>query len=64
MINPTLINMMRNMAGNNQFMNNALDMAQKGDYKGVETLARNLCISNGLNPDEEFQKLYNKYNTK
>lgn len=46
-----------NPAMNNQIMKNAFDMAQKGDSKGVEELARNLCREKGINPDEAIMKV-------
>ena len=45
------------MMGNNPIMKNAFDMAQKGDSKGVEELARNLCREKGINPDEAIMKV-------
>ena len=50
------------MMGNNPSMNNpimkhAFEMAQKGDSKGVEELARNLCREKGINPDEAITKV-------
>ena len=42
---------------NNPIMKNAFDMAQKGDSKGVEELARNLCREKGINPDEAIMKV-------
>lgn len=42
---------------NNPIMKNAFEMAQKGDFKGVEELARNLCKEKGINPDEAIEKV-------
>lgn len=47
---------LQQMAGNSQAMSNpilknAMDMANKGDTKGVEQLARNLCKEKGINSD-------------
>lgn len=36
----------------NPMFNNAMKMYQNGDSKGLESLARNLCKSKGINPDE------------
>lgn len=57
----TLINQ---ISGNNQMMQNPMvrntfDMMKKGDNKGLEQMARNLCKEHGLNPDE----LYNQVNS-
>lgn len=49
--------MWNNPAMNNPIMKNAFDMAQKGDSKGVEELARNLCREKGINPDEAIMKV-------
>ena len=50
------------MLGNNPSMNNpimktAFEMAQNGDSKGGEELARNLCREKGINPDEAITKV-------
>lgn len=46
-----------NPAMNNPIMKNAFEMAQKGDSKGVEELARNLCKEKGINADEAITKV-------
>jgi hypothetical protein len=46
-----------NPAMNNPIMKNALDMAQKGDSKGIEGLARNLCREKGIDPDDVIEKV-------
>nr|DAQ23334.1 MAG TPA: hypothetical protein [Bacteriophage sp.] len=71
MINPMqLIQMMRGgnpqqfiqqIMGNNQIMSNpmaknAIGMAQQGNTKGIEQLARNLCKEKGLNADDVFNQ--------
>lgn len=38
-----VMDMMREQAGNNPVMRNAMQMAEKGDSEGIEKLARNLC---------------------
>lgn len=58
--------MIQQMMGNNQIMSNpilknTLDMAQKGDSKGVEELARNLCTEKGINPDEAIGKIKSQF---
>ena len=35
-------------------LNNLIQMAQKGDTKGVENFARNLCKEKGQDFDKEF----------
>lgn len=57
---------LKQMMGNNQVMNNpmvknALDMAQKGDMKGIEQLARNLGKEQGTNVDELMNQIRSKF---
>lgn len=42
---------------NNPILNNALSMAQNGDKKGLESLARNLASQRGLDFDKELAAL-------
>ena len=51
------LKMGNNPSMNNPIMKNAFEMAQKGDSKGVEELARNLCREKGINPDEAITKV-------
>jgi len=44
----------KQMAGNNPIFNNLIDMAEKGDSKGVETFARNMLKERGLDLDKEL----------
>lgn len=46
-----------NPAMNNPIMKNAFEMSKKGDSKGIEELARNLCKEKGINPDEAIEKV-------
>ena len=57
---------LKQMMGNNQVMNNhmaknALDMAQKGDMKGIEQLARNLGKEQGTNVVELMDQIRSKF---
>ena len=50
------------MINNSQIMSNpmaqnAMQMAQKGDSKGIEQMARNLCKEKGLNPDDVMDQI-------
>lgn len=56
-----LMGMLRQQSGNNPVMQNALNMAEKGDSKGIENLARNLCKEQGVNPDEMFNNIKNQF---
>ena len=40
-------------------MQNALDMAEKNDMKGIETLARNLCKEKGVDPNQAYNQAKN-----
>lgn len=58
---------LQQIMGNNQMMNNPMmknvvEMAQKGDMRGVEQMARNLCKEKGLNADEVINQLKSKFN--
>lgn len=49
--------MVKSMVGNNPIFNNLIEMADKGDNKGVETFARNLLKERGLDLDKEMQNM-------
>lgn len=49
-------NILSKLSINNPILNNVISMAQKGDAKGVETFARNICKQRGLDFDTEFNK--------
>lgn len=38
-----IMQMLRQRAGSNKTMDNALNMMERGDYAGVENIAKNLC---------------------
>lgn len=59
-----IMNAMRNQAGQNPVLNNALDMAEKQDTKGLEQLARNLCESNGVNADDMVRQIKSQFGMK
>ena len=53
---------LQSMIGNSQVMRNpmaknAIGMAQSGDTKGIEQMARNLCQEKGINPDEMINQI-------
>ena len=52
-------NILSKLNVNNPILNNVINMAQKGDSKGVETFARNICKQKGLDFDTEFNKFKN-----
>ena len=49
-----IMNMLQQQAGNSPMGQNLLKMAQNGDGKGIEQVARNLCAQRGLDFDKEF----------
>lgn len=59
-----IMNAMRNQAGQNPVLNNALDMVEKQDAKGLEQLARNLCKSNGVNADDMVKQIKSQFGMK
>ena len=53
---------LQKMMGDRQMMSNpiiknALGMAQKGDSKGIEQMARNLCKEKGIDADKAFESI-------
>lgn len=64
MINPQVfLSTMLRQQNNNPVVNNAMNMFQSGNSSGLEQLARNLCKSKGIDPDEALrnaQRLFNK----
>lgn len=59
-----IFNNLKSQTGNNPVLGNALDMAQKGDSKGLEELARNLCKTNGVDADEAMKQLKSQFGIK
>ena len=41
----------------NPMAKNTLEMAQKGDFQGIENIAKNLCKEKGINPDEMMNQV-------
>ena len=48
-------------SNNNPMVKNLVDMAEKGDSKGVETFARNLYSQQGRDFDKEFNEFMNNF---
>lgn len=46
---------------NNPIINNALNMAQKGNVSGLEMIGRNLAAQRGLDFDKEFNNFKNQF---
>lgn len=45
------------MRTNNPMIQNAVELAQKGDSQGLEQLVRNVAQAKGVNVDEMFQQV-------
>ena len=56
-----VMDMMREQAGNNPVVRNAVQMAEKGDSEGIEKLARNLCKEQGIDADEMVNKIKSQF---
>ena len=57
---------LQQIMGNNQMMQNPIikntvQMAQSGDTKGIEQLARNLCKEKGIDADDMFNQMKNNF---
>lgn len=59
-----IMNMMRQQAGSNPVMNNALQMMEKGDNAGLEKLARNLCKERNIDPDDALNQIKGQFGMK
>ena len=58
--------LIQNIMGNSQIMSNdkvknAYGMAQKCDFQGVENLARNICKTQGINPDDVMRQIKSQF---
>lgn len=62
MMDMNIQQMLANFMSKNQnpMFNNLIDMAQRGDSKGVETFARNLFKERGRDFDKEFAEFMGK----
>lgn len=54
--------MVMNITKNNPFFSNLVEMAEKGDNKGVETFARNYFKGRGLDYDQAMANFKNRLN--
>ena len=53
--------MNNNQVNQNPIARNTLEMFQKGDSKGLEDLARNLCTEKGVKPEDVFNKIKSQF---
>ena len=61
-----VMGMIQKMMNNNQMMSNpmiknAMSMAQSGNSKGIEQMARNLCKEKGINPDDVMKQIRSNF---
>ena len=52
---------LNNFMNNNPMISQLVGMAQKGNTKQVETLARNFCKERGIDFDKEFLQFKNSF---
>ena len=57
---------LQNAMQNTQFMQNPIfkntvDMIKKGDDKGLEEMARNLCAEKGINPEDAIKQIKTQF---
>ena len=45
----------------NPIARNTIEMMQKGDSKGLESMARNLCREKGMDPDELLKQVKQQF---
>ena len=50
-----------NQVNQNPMARNTLDMIQKGDSKGLEELARNLCAEKGIKPEDALKQIKSQF---
>lgn len=53
--------MSNNRVANNPMIQNAMSMAQSGNSKGIEQMARNLCKEKGINPDDVMKQIRSNF---
>lgn len=53
-----MLNDMKNFAGNNPALKNALDLFEKGDIKGLEQVQNNLFEQKKINPMNMIQNFF------
>lgn len=58
-----IMNIISNMKqiNNNPVINNLVNMMNNKDSSGIESLARNLCKSKGIDADLTYNNIKNKY---
>lgn len=59
-----IMNMAKIRIGNNPVLKNAIQMAEKGDSAGLESLARNLCKENNIDVDKAVSQVKSQFGIK
>lgn len=59
-----IINVMRQNSGVNPILNNAIDMAEKGDAQGLEKLCRNLGKERNVDIDQMVNQVKSQFGIK
>lgn len=49
-----IMNILQQQGGDNPILNNAMNLAQRGNVSGLELIARNIAQQKGLDFDKEF----------
>lgn len=57
-----LMSIFQQQGNNNPILNNAMNLAQKGDVSALEMIARNIAQQRGLDYDQEFANFKNLFN--
>lgn len=63
-IQQMVINMAKSRMGDNPVLKNAIQMAEKGDSAGLESLARNLCKENNIDVDKAISQVKSQFGIK
>lgn len=45
----------------NPIFKNTVDMMKRGDNKGLEEMARNLCAEKGINPEDAIKQIKTQF---
>ena len=53
--------MSNNRIMGNPIIKNAMSMAQSGNSKGIEQMARNLCREKGIDPDDAMKQIRSNF---
>lgn len=56
-----MMSLLQQRMSGNPMMENIFAMAQQGNYRGIETVARNLAKQRGIDFDKEFTAFKNNF---